>query len=256
VIFVAEATRSVWAPLDSRGNFTVVHNGLDLTRLQAEAARYPRASARAELGVAADDVAFLLPGTVCERKGQHDLVNALAQLQPAEIGRMRCFIVGDRASSYSVELHRLVAALPENLRERVQIVPETHEIARYYQAADVFVCTSRIESFPRVVLEAMAYGLPVVSTRVFGIAEQVGENVNALLYDPGDASRLAAHLRHLVEEDAVRERLQANSPHVLATLNTFDEMVAAYATAFREAALTGPAPLAAGADRPQTGNGG
>jgi glycosyltransferase involved in cell wall biosynthesis len=60
----------------------------------------------------------------------------------------------------------------------------------------VFVCTSRIESFPRVVLEAMAYGLPVVSTRVFGIAEQVGENVNALLYDPGDASRLAAHLRH------------------------------------------------------------
>jgi len=256
VIFVAEATRSVWAPLESRGNFTVVHNGLDLTRLHAEAARYPRASARAALDIAADDVAFLLPGTVCERKGQHDLVNALAQLQPAEIGRMRCFIVGDRASSYSVELHRLVAALPENLRERVQIVPETHEIARYYQAADVFVCTSRIESFPRVVLEAMAYGLPVVSTRVFGIAEQVGENVNALLYDPGDASRLAAHLRHLVNEDAVRERLQANSPHVLATLNTFDEMVAAYATAFREAALTGPAPLAAGADRPHTGSGG
>jgi glycosyltransferase involved in cell wall biosynthesis len=256
VIFVAEATRSVWAPLESRGNFAVVHNGLDLTRLQAEAARYPRASAREELGIAASDVVFLLPGTVCERKGQLDLVNALAQLQPAETARMRCFIVGDRASSYSVELHRLVAALPEDLRQRVQIAPETHEIARYYQAADVFVCTSRIESFPRVVLEAMAYGLPVVSTRVFGIAEQVGENVNALLYDPGDASRLAAHLRHLIDDDAVRERLQANSPHVLATLNTFDEMVAAYATAFREAALTAPAPLAAGVDRPQTDSGG
>jgi len=90
----------------------------------------------------------------------------------------------------------------------------------------------------------------------FTWAKSGGENVNALLYDPGDASRLAAHLRHLVEEDAVRERLQANSPHVLATLNTFDEMVAAYATAFREAALTGPAPLAAGADRPHTGSGG
>jgi len=91
---------------------------------------------------------------------------------------------------------------------------------------------------------------------VFGIAEQVGENVNALLYDPGDASRLAAHLRHLIDDDAVRERLQANSPHVLATLNTFDEMVGAYASAFREAALSGSAPLATGVDLLQTDSGG
>ena len=240
VIFVAAATRDVWAPLESRGNFTVVHNGLDLSRLNADAERFPRAQARRELGIADQDVALLLPGTVCERKGQHDLVNALALLQPGQIARLRCFIVGDRASSYSVELHRLAAALPEGLRERVRIVPETHEIARYYRAADVFVCTSRVESFPRVVLEAMAHGLPIVSTRVFGIAEQVGENVNALLYEPGDTARLAAHLQHLVNDDAVRERLQSNSPHVLATLNTFEEMVGTYGTIFREAALTGP----------------
>ncbi|HSE12692.1 MAG TPA: glycosyltransferase, partial [Rudaea sp.] len=238
VIFVAEATRNVWAPLESRGNFTVVHNGLDLARLRAEAERHPREKARRELGVADGEVALVLPGTVCERKGQHDLVDALALLQPAQIARLRCFIVGDRASSYSVELHRQVAALPEALRERVRVVPETHEIARYYQAADVFVCTSRVESFPRVVLEAMAYGLPIVSTRVFGISEQVGENVNALLYEPGDAERLAAHLRQIIGEDAVRERLRSNSPHVLATLNTFEEMTAAYGTMFREAALS------------------
>ena len=153
---------------------------------------------------------------------------------------MRCFIVGDRASSYSVELHRLADALPAGIRERVTIVAETHEIARYYQAADVFVCTSRIESFPRVVLEAMAYGLPIVSTRVFGIAEQVAENVNALLYEPGDVAKLAAHLQQLITDDGARVHLAGNSPHLLAALNTFDEMVGAYAVAFREAALTAP----------------
>jgi glycosyltransferase involved in cell wall biosynthesis len=181
-----------------------------------------------------------LPGTVCERKGQHDLVSALALLTQAAASHVRCFIVGDRASSYSVELHRLADALPAGIRERVTIVAETHEIARYYQAADLFVCTSRIESFPRIVLEAMAYGLPIVSTRVFGIAEQVSENVNALLYEPGDAAKLAAHLQQLITDDGARAHLAGNSPHLLATLNTFEEMVDAYATLFREAALTAP----------------
>jgi len=242
VIFVAEATRNVWAPLDSRGNFCVIHNGLDLHRLNSEAGRFPRTQARRDLGIGDADVALLLPGTVCERKGQHDLVNALAQLSAPTIAKLRCFIVGDRASSYSVEMHRLIAALPPALHGRVHAVPETHEIARYYQAADIFVCTSRVESFPRVVLEAMAYALPIVSTRVFGIAEQVSENVNALLYEPGDAGRLAAHLGQLIDDDAARHRLAANSPHMLATLNSFDEMVAAYATVFREAPGTIAAP--------------
>ena len=53
------------------------------------------------------------------------------------------------------------------------ILPETAEPGRFYQAADVFVCTSRVESFPRVTLEAMAHGLPIVTTPVFGIREQV-----------------------------------------------------------------------------------
>jgi len=240
VIFVAEATRNVFAALDSRGNFSVIHNGLDMARLQNEASLYPREQARRDLGVGGDDVVLLLPGTVCERKGQHDLANALTLLSQDAANRMRCFMVGDRANSYSVELHRLVAALPAAIRERVTIVAETHEIARYYQAADVFVCTSRVESFPRVVLEAMAYGLPIVSTRVFGIAEQVGENVNALLYEPGDVPKLAAHLQQLIVDDGARAHLAGNSPHLLAALNTFEEMIGAYATVFREAALTAP----------------
>jgi glycosyltransferase involved in cell wall biosynthesis len=246
VIFVAEATRAVWAPLDSRGNFTVIHNGLDAARIRSAGERWPRTQVRRELGIADDDVAVLLPGTVCERKGQQELIHALAQLPAASAARLRCFIVGDRPGAYSVELRRLAAALPPHLRERVSIIGETHEIARYYRAADVFVCTSRVESFPRVVLEAMAFGLPVVSTRVFGIAEQVGENVNALLYEPGDAARLAAHLQRMIDDDALRAKLAANSPHVLATLNSFEEMVDAYATSFREAALTRP-PAVAGA---------
>ena len=238
VIFVADATRRVWEPLDSRNNFSVIHNGLDLGRLYSEAERYPRVQARLNLDINPDEIAVLLPGTVCERKGQQDLLRAIAQLPPASTARLRCFIVGDRAGMYSLELRKLADALPPDLRQRVRIVPETHEIARYYQAADIFVCTSRVESFPRVVLEAMFFSLPVISTRVFGVVEQVSENVNALLYEPGDTPQLASHLRRLIDDDAVRARLAKNSQPMLATLNTFDEMVAAYGNIFREAALT------------------
>jgi glycosyltransferase involved in cell wall biosynthesis len=234
VIFVADATRKVFEPLNSRGNFTVIHNGLNLDRLRAEAQRYPRGSARRDLGLDPDDIAILLPGTVCERKGQHDLIEAMAVLPTAVAARVRCFIVGDRPSGYSIELHRRAAALPAEIAARLTIIGETNEIVRHYQAADIFVCTSRIESFPRVVLEAMAFDLPIVSTRVFGIAEQVAENVNALLYDPGEVTRLARHLANLVGDGDLRKRFAKNSGHVLATLNTFDEMVAAYGGLFRE----------------------
>jgi glycosyltransferase involved in cell wall biosynthesis len=237
VVFVADATRKVWQPLESRGNFTVIHNGLNLERLRNEADRFPRAQARSSLGIDDGDVALLLTGTVCERKGQQDLVRALALLPREIVARLRCFIVGDRAGSYSTELHKLARSLDDALRDRVHIVPETHDIVRYYQAADVFVGTSRVESFPRVILEAMAFGLPIVSTRVFGVVEQVRDGVNALLYEPGDAKMLAAHLAQAVGDDELRMRLGANSPHVLDTLNTFEEMAAAYGGIFREAEL-------------------
>lgn len=238
VVFVADATRKVWQPLESRGNFTVIHNGLNLERLRNEADRFPRAQARSSLGIDDGDVALLLTGTVCERKGQQDLVRALALLPREIVARLRCFIVGDRAGRYSAELHKLARSLDDALCDRVHIVPETHDIVRYYQAADVFVCTSRVESFPRVILEAMAFGLPIVSTRVFGVVEQVRDGVNALLYEPGDANTLAAHVAQAVGNDELRMRLAANSPHMLDTLNTFEEMAAAYGGIFREAALT------------------
>ena len=61
------------------------------------------------------------------------------------------------------------------------MIPETGDTAAYWQAADVFCCTSRVESYPLVILEAMAAGLPIVTTPVHGIAEQVRPGVNAPL---------------------------------------------------------------------------
>jgi glycosyltransferase involved in cell wall biosynthesis len=235
IIFVAEATRRAWAPLQSGFNYTVVHDGLEPAQFEARLGGLGRAEARAQLGVAADDVVVLLLGTVCERKGQLDLVQALRELPPAVAARLRAFIVGDRASPYSIGLHRELDALPAALRQRLEVVAETGDVAPYYRAADIALCTSRIESYPRVVLEAMACGLPIVTTPVFGIREQVREGINGVFYEPGDTRALAAALAALVEDGAQRQQLGSHSRPVLDSLTSFAEMLDGYGRIFGEA---------------------
>jgi glycosyltransferase involved in cell wall biosynthesis len=160
-------------------------------------------------------------------------------LLPEDVGlRLRLFIVGDRASEYSAQLHAEADALQPSLAARIRIIPETGDPYSYLEAADIAVCCSRVESYPRVTLEAMVFGLPLVTTPVFGIAEQVRENVNALFYQPGDVAQLARHLAHLATNDALRTRLGSNASLVLDSLPNYEDMLDRYARVFQEARLS------------------
>lgn len=235
VVFVAQSTCDLYQPLQTRSNFVVIRNGLKQQALAEQAAQWSRSQARTALNLADDTVAILLVGTVCARKGQRDLVEAIAQLPDPLVTKLHCFIVGDRPGDYSQALADRVASLPDTLQAKITIVPETPDTARYYQAADIFVCTSRVESFPRVILEAMFYGLPIVTTPVFGIQEQVKPGVNGLFYTPDHPDELAAALQQLLEDANYRHRLAANARPVLKSLNTFEQMVQAYAQVFQAA---------------------
>lgn len=239
VVFVADATREGCAPLNTHHNFITIHNGIDRERFDASLEIRPRERTRNELGIAADEIAVLTLGTVCERKGQIDLVEAVGRMGERFTNRLRCFIVGDRPNEYSEQLKSALQSLPTSKRSRVEIVPETPNTARYYSAADVFVCTSRLESFPRVILEAMAVGLPIITAPVYGIREQVQENVNALFFQPGDAAALADIITRLIDEPLLRQKLAHNSRHALDMLTDFEAMVSAYGRIFREAWLSG-----------------
>lgn len=235
VIFVADATRRECEVLNTVNNFEVIHNGVNLTRLKEACAGVCRVDARSSLGIREEEIAILLVGTVCERKGQKDLVLAVDRLHRNGCSGFRVFVVGDRASMYSQELHKLVRTLPDDVRHKVRIIPETNDIAAYWMAADIFVCTSRVESYPRVTLEAMAFGLPIVTTGVYGILEQVRQGRNAFIYEPGDSAALATCLEKLIVQRNLREAFGMASKEVLACLTSFDDMVEAYGRVFLEA---------------------
>lgn len=150
---------------------------------------------------------------------------------------LRVFIVGDRPNEYSSRVQAEARGLPANGAVRVDIVPETGEPLIYLQASDIGVCSSRSEGYPRVILEKMYFGLALIATPVFGIAEQVRPDVNGLFYQPGDVAQLAAHLTRLVTDANLRARLGGNGPRVLRSLPSLADTVDGFHHLFQQARL-------------------
>lgn len=243
VVFPSRSAANVWSALDSNHVFEVVRNGLNVDRFARKLQECSREEARERLGLGPDEVCVLLLGTVCERKGQHDLLRAFERLDARLAAATRCVVVGARDSlEYSRELKRLAGQLPPDRRDRFQIVDETGDTAPYWLAADIFCCASRIESYPYVILEAMGRGLPIVTTPVYGISEQVRPDVNALIYAPFDTETLRRHLETLIRDGALRRRMAEASPHVLQALPSHVDKLHRYADLFRAAAESGVAP--------------
>ncbi len=105
-------------------------------------------------------------------------------------------------------------------------------------AADFMISTSRVEAFPKIVQEAMFYSLPMVLAPVFGIIEQVQDEVSALFFPPGDFLKLAEQITRIVHDAKLRSRLAHNARVSLDRLPTLDEKIKEYHTMIAEAWLS------------------
>jgi glycosyltransferase involved in cell wall biosynthesis len=211
VSFNTPATQAYYAALGSGKNFHLNSAWIDLAAIDAFRTAHPRAGLRAKLGLRGDELLVANLGTVCERKGQHDFLRAvewLARQDQALAARCRFLMVGGRDTPYDRELAQNLAVLG---RANVQVVPETTQAFDYFGAADVFVCTSYEESFPRVVLEAMAFEVPVVSTNVHGIPFMLRDGPDAALVNPGDIAALSAALLRVLRDPAAARTRAASA---------------------------------------------
>lgn len=198
VSFLTASTQRYYAGLSDQSNYCLNPGWIDLAGIDRFRAGHGRDELRAELGQPPDRKIVLNVGTVCERKGQHLFARAVDLLwrNAPELAAAADFVmIGGRDTPYDRELADFLAALN---RPNLRVLPETDEVYRHYGAADLFVCSSYEESFPRVVLEAMAFELPIISTAVHGIPEMVRADHEALLVPPGDSAALAAALQRLL----------------------------------------------------------
>ncbi|HLP03151.1 MAG TPA: glycosyltransferase family 4 protein, partial [Opitutaceae bacterium] len=208
VAFIAAASMPVHARHERRGSFAYTPSWIDVARLEDYRAANSRAALRARLGLPAGALVVANIGSVCERKGQHIYVRAIELLE-REFARSatalpprRYLMVGGREGIYLDSLRHDIA-----LRRLgcIEIVPEVDDPFAYYGAADVFVCSSFEEAFPRVLLEASIFELPIASTDVNGVPEMLGAD-DAWLCPPGDPARLAAAMRGAIESVLAHDR--------------------------------------------------
>jgi UDP-glucose:(heptosyl)LPS alpha-1,3-glucosyltransferase len=178
-----------------------VHNGFDPAEFAPERRATERAEARAQWGL--DDTAVVLCMVANElpRKGYDVLLRAAA-----EVGddRLHVLLAG---TADPAGYDRLVDDL--GLARRVHYIGRQSDVGRVHSAADAFVLPTKYEAFCLAIVEALASGLPVVTTSVPGAGDAVVEGVNGLLQkDPEDHHELAGLLA-VVADDGERERLAA-----------------------------------------------
>ncbi|MEM6436646.1 MAG: glycosyltransferase [Cyanobacteria bacterium P01_D01_bin.115] len=158
---------------------------------------------------------LLSVGRFCEKKGFAYLLEACQQLQIAGVN-FHCNLVGYGPLQAALEAQ--IQSL--HLTEQVTLVGQLtqDQVIEQYRQADVFVLPCLVtddgdrDGIPNVLLEAMALGVPVVSTAISGITELVQSGQNGLLIPEKDAAALTLALRQLAQDAALRQRLgQAGS---------------------------------------------
>jgi O-antigen biosynthesis protein len=202
VVFTAGATRAIHEELNANDNFRLLRSWVDFDRIDAFKATHDRAALRRKHGLDPDAIVVANVGTTCERKGQHIYIRGIDLLrrEPASAGpgpHLQWLVVGARPGLYLEALQQDIELM--GLHD-VKVFPETGDIFDFYHLADILVCTSFEESFPRVLLEAMVFGTRIVSTDVNGIPEMLTNNDEAYLVPAGDPFKLAAALRRAIDD--------------------------------------------------------
>ncbi len=228
VIAVSDSLRQVMVNAGvPASKIEVVGNGVDLSCFK----RQDRTAARRQLGLAAEAKVLVSVGGLVERKGFHRVIEELPALVQPYPG-LRYLVVGGPSPEGNMEpaLRSLVTRL--GLQDHViftgPLAPDA--LAVPLSAADVFVLATSNEGWANVFLEAMACGLPVVTTRVGGNAEVVCRPELGSLVALGDGPALREALLDALQRPWDRERIVA-----YAAGNSWDNRVSAVLGVFRHA---------------------
>jgi UDP-glucose:(heptosyl)LPS alpha-1,3-glucosyltransferase len=184
-----------------RDRIEIVYNGIPFQDFEYDPAR--RDQARAGIGAGAEDTVVLFVGTGWERKG---LRYAIAAVEAYERPGIRLLVAGRGSSAqYS--------------SARAQFVGEVADLRPIYAASDVFILPTIYDPFSNACLEALASGLPVITTRANGFSEIMEDRIHGSIVDAADN---VADLTTAIEDWADPTRRVAARPNILQRASQFD----------------------------------
>jgi UDP-glucose:(heptosyl)LPS alpha-1,3-glucosyltransferase len=192
----------------------VIYDGIDTELFSPENCREYRSSIREEYHIGDNDFLILFVGSGFLRKGLEFLLQTVAELKMPNV---KLLVVGhdSNTSRFKHRADRL------GIADAVNFAGTQKDVHRFYAAADLLVLASVQEAFGNVVLEALATGLPVITTRNAGASEILeGDLRDFILERPDDIMNMARMIRNLTRKD-IRNELSSQARNV-AEQHSFD----------------------------------
>jgi len=182
-----------------RGDVAVAPNGVDANEFSPEARLARRAEVRAHWHFGEEDFVLLLIGNDWRVKGLPVILEAMAKLRDLPL---RLLVAGSDDTR-----HFQTLAHQERVDDRCRWAAPIVSALDFYAAADIYVSPSLEDSFGLPAAEAMACGLPVITSRRAGIADYIQSGVDGfVLEEPSDSAALAATLKRLQSDAELRHR--------------------------------------------------
>jgi len=185
---------------DAAESIIAIPNGVDLKMFNPANRPLYRDRLRQKHGISRSDLVLMFAGGDWERKGVPYIIGALSLLTRPDV---KLVVVGSGDRKFYGQLAEL-----KQVGERIIFISHSSNLWEYYAASDVFVFPTIYEPFGLVIVEAMASGLPVITSRVAGAADVIIDEVNGLLLrDPSDVNDLAAKIELLLSDAKLRKTM-------------------------------------------------
>lgn len=170
-----------------------------------------------------DELRLLYVGFLRHEKGLEYLIDALPTVEKAIGKTVRLDLVGKGDMEDLLRLRVEDRGLEGRVRF-LGYVPMGESLSKVYRAADIFVLPSVSEGTPRVLLEAMSNGVPVIATKVGGIPFTVQDGTNGRLVEPLDSAALARAIIEVAQDTSFRRNL-IQQGYSTASTNTLESHV-------------------------------
>ncbi|MGL6340518.1 MAG: glycosyltransferase family 4 protein [Waterburya sp.] len=202
----------------SENRLEVITNGVDLQEFT------PGASIRSNLGISNDVVLALFAGDIrTPRKNLDTVLQAIS-----EVSHLHLVVAGDTKNSPYPQLAEKLG-----IHNRVHFLGYRQDMSNLMKTVDLFVFPSRYEACSLVLLEAMASGIPVITSQTSGGAELVTPECGFVLSDPDDLSSLKEVLEQLISAPQLRKKMGLQARQI-AEQNSWTQMANKYLELFKK----------------------
>lgn len=196
-------------------NVTLIENAIDTQQYKR---RITASDAKKQLGIPVNSLVIGAIGRLAREKAFDMLIRSVDQLLRERID-VHLLIAGE-GNQYD-ELQKLVIDLGRE--DRIKLTGFVADTSALYQAMDVFALSSLREGLPNVVLEAMAFGVPVVATRIAGLPNIIEDGTNGFLIESGNQEELTFKTAELLADQSLRFNLGAEARATIESKYSFQK---------------------------------